>query len=248
MDRLNLSRVAILLDVDGTLLDIAAEPGGVRVPRSLQRTLARLQEQTGGALAFISGRLLAELDRIFAPLRLAGIGAHGAEIRTSPEGPSGAFDAKPLDDGLKRRLVALAEAHPGIVAEDKHYTLALHFRRAPGYARKLREDVARLCAGFASEKVEILQGKAVIEVKSGHFNKGTAFRRLMASSPFSGRRPVFVGDDTSDEDVFAALPAFDGVGISVGRTMSGASHEVETPGHVRQWLDDISCADDRGVP
>jgi trehalose 6-phosphate phosphatase len=242
---LELRGVAILLDVDGTLLDIVPEPADVHVPPSLQRALARLKKQTDGALAFVSGRLLTELDRFFAPLRLAGIGVHGAEIRTSADGMRVLFNAKPLEIRLKRRLMDVAEACPGVVTEDKCYSLALHYRRAPEHEHMLREAIARLCADVSLEEVEVLEGKSVIEIKSGRFSKGKAFRQLMAWSPFAGRQPIFVGDDKTDEDVFAALPEFGGIGISVGGILPGASHEIETPDQVRQWLEEISGAYDR---
>src|SRR5262245_38285101 len=115
----DLGKLAILLDVDGTLLDFAPTPREVFVSHELRETLARLWKRTGGAVAFVSGRPVGELDLIFSPLRLPAIGGHGAELRvlpgTSPEAPR----LPPLDPAVKRRFATIAEQGPGIILEDK---------------------------------------------------------------------------------------------------------------------------------
>ena len=126
-----LDQFAILLDVDGTILDLAPTPREVFVSHTLRDTLARLWERTDGAMAFVSGRPVSELDLIFSPLQLPAIGGHGAELRTIAGGALGAPRLPPLDPALKRRFAAIAEAGPGIVLEDKGYSLALHYRLAP---------------------------------------------------------------------------------------------------------------------
>src|SRR5258706_4926642 len=145
-----LDQFAILLDVDGTILDLAPTPREVFVPHALRDTLARLQDRTGGAVAFVSGRPVSELDLIFSPLQLPAIGGHGAELRTvagaAPEAPP----LPALDPAVKRQLAAIAEAGPGIVLEDKGYSLALHYRLAPDKERAVREAAARVCAGLKS--------------------------------------------------------------------------------------------------
>ena len=122
------------------------------------------------------------------------------------------------------------------IFEDKGYSLALHYRLAPEQAETVREAVAEACAAYPKSAIEVLPGKAVIEVKSSAFSKGTGIRNLMMHSPFRGRRPVFIGDDVTDEAAFAVLPEFDGVGFSVGRRISGLAGCFVQPDDVRQWL------------
>jgi trehalose 6-phosphate phosphatase len=233
----DLQKFAILLDVDGTLLDIAPTPDGVQVSGSLRDTLIGLWRRAGGALALVSGRPLADLDRIFAPARLPAIGGHGAEIRPAIDRAPLQRPTVSLDDRLRRRLTQLAGG--GVLVEDKGYSLALHYRNVPEREGDLRETVAAICAEMAPATIEILPGKAVIEVKSARFNKGSGVRELMAHPPFAGRRPLFIGDDVTDEAVFAVLPEFEGIGISVGRYFPGVSGMFDGPREVRQWLERI---------
>ncbi len=151
----DLRECAILLDIDGTILDIAPAPQEVWVPPTLRHTLRRLQELTGGALALVSGRKLDDIDLIFAPLQLAAIGGHGAELRpvpgTEPQRRAGWLSAE-----LKRVLAALSELGRGILAEDKGYSLALHYRLAPDLGPVLRAAVAAMCAQMPAGTLDIL--------------------------------------------------------------------------------------------
>ncbi len=232
---IDLKTSAFLLDVDGTILDIAATPRDVEVPARLKRALAKLKEQTGGAVAFVSGRLISDLDRLFAPLRLPSVGAHGAELRVNGEHPRGRSGA-PIDDKLRGQFAAFASRLDGIIFEDKGYSLALHYRRVPQHAKVVRDAVAAACAPYPSSTLEVLPGKAVIEVKSSAFNKGVGIRQLMSYPPFRGRRPIFVGDDVTDSSAFAVLPEFDGLGFSVGHRMPGLAGCFPRPSHVRSWI------------
>lgn len=233
--KIDLKTSAFLLDVDGTILDIAATPRDVEVPARLKPALARLNEQTGGAVAFVSGRLISDLDRLFTPLQLPSVGAHGAELRINGEHPRRKSDA-PIDDALRVQFAAFASKLDGIILEDKGYSLALHYRRVPQYAKVVRDAVAAACALYPPSALEVLPGKAVIEVKSSAFNKGVGIRQLMSYPPFRGRRPIFIGDDTTDESAFAVLPEFDGLGFSVGRRMPGLAGCFPRPSHVRRWI------------
>jgi trehalose 6-phosphate phosphatase len=230
------SKLAFLLDVDGTLLDIAPTPSAVRVPNSLRQTLERIDRITNGALALVSGRSLADLDRIFAPVELAAIAGHGAEMRPAKGKTPDRSGGAALPSELRRRLIALTRLGPGIIAEDKGYSLALHYRLAPEYAPAIEQALASIRADFELGTIELLPGKCVIEIKHSEFNKGTAVRRLMVLSPFSGRRPLFLGDDITDESVFAILPEFDGIGFSVGRRVPGVAGHFDSPRQVRTWL------------
>jgi trehalose 6-phosphate phosphatase len=230
---------AFLLDIDGTLLNFAPTPREVLVPASLRVTLRRLWEQTGGAVALVSGRSLDDIALLFAPLELPAIGGHGAEFCPYPGGDSEVARLGPLDPNVKRRLAAVRDIGPGIILEDKTHSIAIHYRLAPGKEKAVHEAVRIICAGFPPGKVDILPGNKVIEVKQSGFDKGTAVRKLMSYAPFHGRRPIFVGDDTTDERVFPVLPEFDGIGFSVGRRVDGAVGCFDTPGDVRAWLDTI---------
>jgi trehalose 6-phosphate phosphatase len=236
---LDLDRVALLLDVDGTLLDFAPTPREVFVPASLRESLLRLLERTGGALALVSGRPIEELDLLFAPLQLPAAGGHGAEIRLSALGAINCGQAAPLDKEIKRRLATIAAIGPGIILEDKAFSLAIHYRLAPEQESVVRDAVLTI-GEEAGPSVEVLPGKYVFEVKSTGFDKGTAVRDLMAHAPFRARQPVFLGDDTTDEAAIGVMPEFDGVGISVGRLMPGAKAWFATPQDVRTWLQDLA--------
>lgn len=233
--QIDLRRSALLLDVDGTILEIAPAPDRVHVPEGLCELLLHLRERTAGALALISGRPLADIDELFAPLNLAAIGCHGAEIRSEADGEI-LIHAPPLDARLRERLLALGTMGKGIVTEDKTYGVALHYRLAPELAAPLVQAVEDAAAEFADTGVVLLHGKHVIEAKSAGVDKGTAFRGLMGTRPFAGRRVVFVGDDVTDEAVFAVLPEFGGYGISVGRAIDGAEFCFPRAQDVRAWL------------
>jgi trehalose 6-phosphate phosphatase len=188
IDAATLPSSAVLLDVDGTILDLAPTPLEVVVPPELTVALERLSKRTGGALAFVSGRPLAELDLFFQPLKLPAIAGHGAELRLGD-----GFVARAntfLDPQLKAELATIADDKPGVLIEDKKPS----------------------------------------------FNKGTAVRELMRHEPFKGRRPIFIGDDVTDEAAFAVLPEFDGIGFSVGREMQGIAGMFEQPSDVRRWI------------
>lgn len=240
LDSLDLRAVAILLDVDGTILDIAPTPHAVHVPDDLLRTLSLVGERTDGAMALVSGRPIADLDLIFAPLRLPAIGGHGAEIRPDPLQEHYEQRATALDRSLKQRLMDIARRYEGVATEDKGYSLALHYRLALEQGLNVVDDVFRVCKGYPPETFELLTGKAVIEVKSVGFNKGSAVRELMTYPPFAGRAPIFIGDDVTDEAAFEVVPDFNGFAISVGRKVPGVDAVFRAPEDVRRWLDRIS--------
>jgi trehalose 6-phosphate phosphatase len=232
----DLSECAILLDIDGTILDIAPAPQEVWVPPPLRQTLARLQELTGGALALVSGRQLNDIDTLFAPLELAAIGGHGVEIRRAV-GENPYRYAEELSAALKRKLAALTNLGPGILAEDKGYSLALHYRLAPEQGPALREAIMAICAATESaDAVAVLPGKFVFEVKPAGIDKGRAVRELMRYAPFAERHPIFIGDDATDETVFGVIAQFGGLGFSVGRIIPDTAGYFATPQDVRDWL------------
>jgi trehalose 6-phosphate phosphatase len=230
--RLDTNTIALLLDVDGTVIDLGPTPYEVHVPQTLCDALSRLLARTGGALALVSGRPIADLDRLFSPLKLPAVGGHGAETRLANEHIS----AKPLPETLRRQLADAGKIDPGIVVEDKGYSLALHYRKAPQREEDVRRHIAEARSAFAGEAIEVLSGKAMFEVKRPGISKGEAVRALMSHAPFKGRQPVFVGDDVTDESVFAMLPEFGGIGFSVQRQFAQVSGIFQSPEQVRQAL------------
>lgn len=229
---LDLNSVALLLDVDGTLIDIGPSPYEVHVPKDLCRALECLVELTGGALALISGRPIAGLDRLFAPLKFSAVGGHGAEMRVA--GVSVRHHIRPLPKAMRERI---AMAVPDqVLIEDKGYSIAVHYRGVPVGKDRLQKLLAEVSAAYPNESVEILPGKEMLELKRAGTNKGEAVRTLMTLAPFAGRMPVFIGDDVTDESVFAILPDLGGEAFSVGRKFDGLTAIFDSPASVRAVL------------
>ncbi|HWW47268.1 MAG TPA: trehalose-phosphatase [Xanthobacteraceae bacterium] len=229
-------RCALLLDIDGTLVDLAPTPREVKVAPGLVETMQALMARLSGALAVVSGRSLDDIDFIFGPARFPAVGGHGAEMRLSIDEDAVAISAPPMEAGLKRRFAALAQLDPNIVVEDKGYSIALHFRLAPDAETQVFEGVSKICAELPNAPIEVLPGKAVCEIKSKGFSKATGVHELMTHAPFAGRRPVFIGDDVTDESVFAIMPEYDGLAFSVGRHAQGIAGRFDSPADVRAWL------------
>src|SRR6516165_2084308 len=240
----HLIETAMLLDIDGTLLDLAPTPREAWVPPGLAKTLNGLLEKTSGALALVSGRSLNDIDLIFAPEQYPAIGGHGAEMRLSADGDAVSI-TPPLDKELKRRLAAIARLSPGILLEDKGYSLALHYRLAPHAEKAIYEAVSLIRADLPNAPIEVLPGKCVCEIKHAGFTKASGVRELMTHEPFKGRKPLFIGDDVTDETVFAIMPDFDGVAFSVGRRARGVAGHFDAPGDVREFL--ARLLDDQSV-
>ncbi len=232
--RLDPKSLALLLDVDGTLIDFGPSPDDVYVSDDLRESLARLFDMTEGALALVSGRPVADLDRLFAPLTLPAIGGHGAELRLRAGDPSTRIGDLPI--AMRRLLADAATPGSGIVAEDKGYSVALHYRKAPQQEQHLREYVAAGRAAFPAEATKVMPGKAMFEVMRPGINKGDGVREVMRHAPFAGRMPVFIGDDVTDESVFAMLPDLGGKGFSVGRPFAGLAGIFASPAQVRGAL------------
>ncbi len=232
----DLSRTALLLDIDGTLLELAPTPRDVVVPPNLGAVLQMLHERLDGALALVSGRSLTDIDVIFAPLQFPAVGGHGAEMRLSVESEAVASRAPPMDNDLKRRFIAISQLSPGILYEDKGYSIALHYRLAPQFEKTIYEAVSAIRADLPQAPIEVLPGKFVCEIKPAGFTKATGVRELMNHAPFFGRNPIFIGDDVTDESVFAIMPAFRGVSFSVGRRAHGVNGQFKAPKDVRAWL------------
>lgn len=244
-------RWALFLDVDGTLVEIATTPHAVRVAPSLLPLLERLRSLCDGALALVSGRRLADLDALFAPLHLPAAGLHGAERRRA----DGGLAPVPLDagllDGVRPALLGFTAARPGLFLEDKGGSLAIHYRKAPQYGAALRRLARGLAA--AEPRLRLIEGRKVVELQPRGCDKGLAIAAFQDEPPFRGRRPVFAGDDTTDEDGFLAVNRLGGVSIKVRqnetrvRPPSAARFRVDSGAALRDWLTAVAARLEAGV-
>jgi trehalose 6-phosphate phosphatase len=226
---------AFFLDIDGTLLEHAERPDAVKVDGAMRRLLSDLNEGAGGALALISGRSVADIDGLFAPLVLPAAGQHGAERRDASGGMHRhAFDAAPLRRAAER-IGAYAAAHPGLVFEDKGQNLALHYRLAPQLANEVGALMEEVAAGLG-EAFELQRGKMVLEIRAGGRDKGSAIAEFMAEPPFRGRTAVFIGDDLTDEFGFGVVNELGGISVKVGEGPSRARWRIADAAAVRAWL------------
>lgn len=237
-----LKQCALLLDIDGTLLDLAPVPDEVSVPQGLRQSLQALFERTGGALAFVSGRPISDIDRIFSPLVFPAIGVHGAELRLSSTSAGCALAGKPMSPELKKRFAELAKLSEAILIEDKDYSLAIHYRKAPELERAIFSAVAAIRADLPEAAIDVLPGKRVVEIKPSGFSKASGVRELMTHAPFEGRRPLFFGDDVTDESVFSIMPDLAGLSFSVGRNVRGVVGQFDRPRDLRRWLAELAAS------
>lgn len=221
----------LFLDVDGTLLDFAARPELVRVPDGLVDALEALGRRLGGALALVSGRPLQQLDALFAPLHLPAAGLHGLEHRDE--------DARhPVPEPLhtlRDKAQAAVLQFPGALVEDKGAALALHWRGNPAAAAPLRALAESALPWLPDYRLQ--PGDHVIELRPKGADKGMAIQVMLDTPRFRGRRPVFVGDDHTDEHGFTAVLERDGIAIVVGpRSPTVAGYRLDDTAAVREWL------------
>jgi trehalose 6-phosphate phosphatase len=232
-----LDAVALFIDVDGTLLEFRDTPQAVFAPVSVLRLLEALTDWCDGALALVSGRTVADLDRIFHPLRLPAAGVHGAERRSRPGEAAPTVDAGPDPAYVAARtaLSRFASAHAGALVEDKGVALALHTRRAPS-AYSAAADLVHAIAESSSGRWRPVLGRFVAELRPADADKGRAIAAFMADPPFAGRRPLALGDDTTDADAFDEVLARGGITVAVGPHGPAASFRLESPRDCRRWL------------
>jgi trehalose 6-phosphate phosphatase len=227
--------LALFLDLDGTLVDFAATPQAVSVDATMRALLVELWAGTGGALALVSGRSLDALDRLLAPLVFDGAGIHGSEWRSG--GVRGALLPPPPEFvRVVADLTTFAAVHPGVLVEDKGQAVAVHTRLAPHLAASA---LAAVQAGLArlGERYRLQRGSAVLELVPAAASKGVGIARLMASPPFAGRRPVFAGDDLTDESGFAVVRDLGGFGILIGPArVTAARFRLPSVAAFRGWL------------
>ena len=223
---------ALFLDIDGTLLDIALRPGAVTVPPGLPATLQTVGRRLGGALAIISGRSLADIDRLLAPLKPACAAEHGAIVRLGDGTLFEPDQSRSVPDAWRERIRAAAKNWPDVLVQDKVFSLSVHYRLAPEREGEIRSMLQTVVAD--SPDFEILPARKAFELRHRALHKGEGLCALMRHAPFKGRVPVFVGDDVTDEDGFRAARAMGGLGLHVSEAFGGK------PANVRRWLEDFA--------
>jgi len=238
--RNSLAGHALYLDIDGTILDLAPTPEGVEVPVWLVPLLQRLSLKLDGAVAFVSGRTVAQIDALFEPLKLPAIGVHGGEVRMGGEC---VLSDESLVAELQSALPLLQQAVvrvPGVRLENKRCVIALHYRSVPERGREVLK-VAELVVASLGPAFAVLVGKCVVEIRPRHLTKGVGLRRLMEHAPFRGRSPIFAGDDVTDEDAFEAVNQLGGISVRVGAAApSAATYRLADPEQLRRWLLEIA--------
>ena len=218
---------ALFLDIDGTLLDFSLSPDGVIVPPGLPATLHDLKTRLDGALALLSGRRMADIEVMFGPGLAAGA-EHGALLRGADGGIIAQVQPDPALALLAGPLREAVAARPGTLLEEKRFGLALHWRAAPAMAAELTALGEALAAPYPG--LLLLPAHQALEIRMRGTDKGAALEHFMGMPPFAGRRPVFIGDDVTDEPAIARARDMGGLGLHVARDFGGATQAV------RAWL------------
>lgn len=234
--RIDVRNAAFFFDLDGTLAPLAQAPDAVTLPERTVRLLDALAERSGGSVAVVSGRALADLDRLLAPSRLPLAGLHGAEWRDA----TGRMTRLPVErariDAMVPPLRALTQRHAGLLLEVKEVALAVHYRNAPQHEAAVRAAMDELIARHGDAFV-LQPGKMVFEIKPRGASKGAAMRSLMRTAPFSGRTTTcFAGDDLTDESGFETINAWHGMSIKVGAGPTLARWRVPDVDALADWL------------
>jgi trehalose 6-phosphate phosphatase len=230
---------ALFFDLDGTLIDIAPTPHGVIIPDGLAGLLGNLTQRLGGALAIVTGRPIADVDRFLAPLAPVAAGVHGAEIRTACHGEI-ALTAEPIDAAVVAAVTRLAAAEASVVVEIKRFSIAVHYRLAPAAEPRIEAALQRILDDGPDHLI-LCPGRKVLEIVPKHVSKGAALETLLALPAFRDRRPVMIGDDVSDQSAFAAATRLGGCGLKVaGEHFSQTEADFSGPADVRAWLATLS--------
>ncbi len=224
----------LFLDIEGTILDLAPTPDAVVVDDSLRSLLRGLEQSCDGALALVSGRPIADIDELFEPLFLCVAGVHGCERRDARgHWMRPAFLDSGFDD-FRARLVEALSPLDGLLIEDKGYAMAMHYRLSPQLELPLRAALKRVSPALPTTH-ELIEGDEVIEIKPASHDKASAIEAFMQEAPFAGRYPIFIGDDLTDQDGFAAVRRHHGMAIAVGSNVN-AEWRLDKPREVRRWL------------
>lgn len=240
-----LENYALFLDIDGTLADIAPEPSLAFVAPSTVSDLKALSISLNGALALVSGRQLAEIDKLVGLAGISAAGIHGAQLRTQA-GTRLVQDQLPeVFVQIEAEVRNLTRALEGIRFELKPLAVAIHFRANPKLESHIHEIASSVVSKHAGLK--LIKGKCIAEILPDSVNKGNAIAELMQSLPFRGRVPVFAGDDVTDEDGFTSVNSMKGISIKIGNGPSNAVYGFETAAKFRAWLSQLLCGGAEGT-
>ena len=232
----------LFLDVDGTLVELTDTPSQTQADPEIVSLLREVAERLGGALALVSGRRIRTLDELFAPLRLPAAGLHGVERRKADGSIQGASFVDSQLDGARAAIKALVDSHPGTLFEEKDRTIAVHFRMAPQSEQIVRESIIDIAKPLGSN-YHIQEGSMVLEIKPKGFSKAAAIKAFLKEPPFTGRTPVFVGDDLTDQEGLRAVEDQGGISIAVG-TRVNAQYRLADAAAVGEWLQGIAALHD----
>ena len=231
---------AWFLDVDGTLAELAPSPDLARVHEVMRARLEQLRVASGGAVAFVSGRPIAEVDELLGARHHVVAGLHGLERRDA-RGTLWRHEADSASlQRARDRIVSIVASQPELLLEDKGATIALHYRAAPALA-SFAHRVMREARQVAGEAFMVQRGKLVVELKPAGHDKGSAVETFMREPPFRGRCPVYVGDDATDEHAFMVVNAVGGHSVKVGRGASHARWRLPDVAAVREWLGQLAA-------
>lgn len=227
---------ALFLDFDGTLVHIAPRPDAVEVPPGLGPLLVRLHDHCDGAVALVSGRAIRDIAAFLPDWPGLVIGSHGAEwqgIERPPQAePHLPLTSGELDD-LHDAVGAFAQAE-GLLCEPKPHGVALHFRNRPE-----AEDAAGAFMQAMADRypgLVVQPAKMAFELRPRGATKDTALMALVRLPPFAGRRPVYLGDDRTDEPALEWVQDHGGLAIKVGEGATAARHRLPHPDAVLAWL------------
>ena len=234
-----LTNASLFLDLDGTLVEIASRPDGVLVDERLHRLLSALAHRLDGRVAIISGRPVEDVQALFPNLPIAIAGSHGSEMRW-PDGRLTRPPAPSVSQRVRDHIRTFETAHPDVLVERKPFGLALHYRLAPAKEKACHDFAAELMreAGYGLQT-----GKKVVELKATMIDKGDAVGMFLDAAPMHGTKPVFIGDDDTDEAGFRMAKRRGGAGILVGPSRAThAEYRLGSVNETLQWLAEASEA------
>jgi trehalose 6-phosphate phosphatase len=234
--RLRITGIAYFLDIDGTLVDLADTPRAVKLDPALPDLVDALFRSSGGAVALITGRSIDDADHLFPGRRLPIAGQHGHERRSADGSLTQHRVSQRALDSARHLLRSVVERHPKLLLEDKGLSVALHYRRAPHLASLAHRAVHKAQAPLR-EQYSVHRGKRVVELTPAGKDKGLAIRAFMREQPFRGKRPVFIGDDVTDEHGFAMVNSLGGDSIKVGPGRTAARWRFASVAAVLGWLE-----------
>ena len=225
---------AVFLDFDGTLVEFSDDPQKVAIAPAALAQLQKLQSAHRGALAIVSGRRIADLDRFLSPMTFAAAGVHGLERRVAPGGETVMLAGPHALDDIRAALAGPLASAPGLALEDKGTALVIHYRTAP--ALQSRAKAMMQAAIESRDDLVLMQGEGIVEVHPAGMDKGRAVADLMREAVFAGRIPIYVGDDVTDEFALAYVREAGGVSVKIGQAPSAAEFRLKDVTALHHWL------------